>query len=642
MQLSRIAILASFAFISTAARATSTIRLTTGGSSSPQTTVVGGDAITAIEIDDALGDDDDDLLLFNGGGGGDSDQAAGVRALVNRSVAQATGAARHGHDSDRARSNPQVVRSFDGVNFFDQRFSNNGNQFSVEPPDQGLCAGNGFVVESANDVMKIFDAQGNLLVGPVDLNTFYQYPAAIDRTVTPTTFGPSITDPSCYFDPQLRRFFHVVLTLDRANPLTQGLSGKNHLDIAVSDTSNPTGSWTIFKLPVQNDGTDGTPNHGCVVGPRAGPFTPGPCLGDYPHIGADENAVFFTTNEFDLAGPFFHGSQVYAISKAALASHAAVVNAVDFNTGDPADSDVVGFTVWPAQSPDSDSWAHQNHGTEFLLSSDAVFNDDGTSTDLVVWSVTNTRSLNSATAAPVLNAVTVDVEQYGVPPKSDQKVSTNLPLRDCIADPVCRVQIGATARRNDPESVLDSNDSRMQQTSFTNNLLWGALDTAVTVGGVTKAGIAFFVLDPRKGTISTQGTIAVANNNVTYPAIGVTKSGRGIMAFTLVGGDHFPSAGFVALDARAGAGPVHIAAEGVGPQDGFAGYQPFSARPRWGDYGAAATDGDSVWIASEYIGQTCTFAEYLVAPLGTCSNTRAALGNWDTRISKVSTNVDDD
>jgi hypothetical protein len=636
------AIIAGLALAAAPAHASGTVHLTKGGSSSPQTAVIGGASIAANEIDQAFADEDDDDLVLFGSGADDSDAApSSVRALVNRSIATASGKGRDGHDSRRAALNPQLAQSFDGVNFFDQRFSNNGNQFSVEPPDQGLCAGNGFVIESANDVMKIFDTTGTLVVGPVDLNTFYNYPPAINRAVSPTTFGPSITDPSCYYDHALKRFFHVVLTLDRANPLTQGLSGANHLDIAVSDTANPTGTWTIFHLAVQNDGSGGTPNHGCVQGPRNGPFAPGPCLGDYPHIGADENGIFLTTNEFDLAGPFFHGAQIYAISKAGLASGSANVNAVLFNTGDDADAPVVGFTVWPAQTPDA-SFSGQGHGTEFLMSSDAVFNDDGTSTDVVVWSLTNTRSLNAATPAVALAASPVTVAQYGVPPRSDQKASTNLPLRDCIADPVCRLQIGATARRDDPESRLDSNDSRMQQVAFAKNLLWGALDTAVTVDGVTKAGIAFFIIDPVNGRVASQGTIAVANNNVTYPAIAVTHEGRGVMGFTLVGADHFPSAGFVGLDARAGAGAIHIAAEGAGPQDGFSGYQPFSARPRWGDYGAAAGDGSSVWIASEYIGQTCTFTEYKAAPLGTCSNTRGPLGNWDTRISRIVPGDNDD
>jgi hypothetical protein len=58
-------------------------------------------------------------------------------------------------------------------------------------------------------------------------------------------------------------------------------------------------------------------------------------------------------------------------------------------------------------------------------------------------------------------------------------------------------------------------------------------------------------------------------------------------------------------------------------------------RPRWGDYGAAAADGSSIWIASEYIGQTCTLAQYLEAPVGSCGGTRTALANWFTRILRL-------
>ena len=68
------------------------------------------------------------------------------------------------------------------------------------------------------------------------------------------------------------------------------------------------------------------------------------------------------------------------------------------------------------------------------------------------------------------------------------------------------------------------------------------------------------------------------------------------------------------------------------------------------DYGAAAVDGDSVWIASEYIAHTCDYTDW-GGPffaggtgdnlLGTCGGAshgpgpRTALGNWSTRISKL-------
>ena len=58
-------------------------------------------------------------------------------------------------------------------------------------------------------------------------------------------------------------------------------------------------------------------------------------------------------------------------------------------------------------------------------------------------------------------------------------------------------------------------------------------------------------------------------------------------------------------------------------------------RTRWGDYGAAQVDGNSIWVASEYIGQTCTLDQWLAAPIGQCGGTRTALANWDTRISKL-------
>jgi hypothetical protein len=193
-------------------------------------------------------------------------------------------------------------------------------------------------------------------------------------------------------------------------------------------------------------------------------------------------------------------------------------------------------------------------------------------------------------------------------------------------------------------SKLDANDSRMQQVFFADGKLWGALDTALSVGGSQKAGVAWYVLEPkvkRSGVtaeLENQGYIGVINNNITYPALAVNKKGQGVMALTLVGPDHYPSAAYVGLNAERGNGDVKIAAEGVGPQDGFTGYKAFGAppRPRWGDYGAAAVDenGD-IWIASEYIAQTCTLAQYMAAPFGSCGGTRTSLANWATRVSLI-------
>jgi hypothetical protein len=574
------------------------------------------------EIDPAsLGDTDS---------GGGNNAAAGLNRTLPGAV---TGKGKAVKASAKPKSNPVLGTNFEGLNLFNQRFANGGNQFTVEPPDQGLCVGNGFVLETVNDVLRVYHSDGTPATGVTDLNTFYGYPPAIVRSgPNAGQRGPSITDPSCIYSQVIGRFIHVALTLDHIGT-SPAESGVNHLDIAVSNTGDPTGSWTIFKLFVQNDGTDGTPNHGCVGGP---------CLGDYPHIGADANGIYLTTNEFDFFGPNFEGAQVYGIGYNLLLGGTGSV--VLFDTlGDGPDG--AGFTVWPAQSP-ANAFDSAHGGTEDFLSSRAVFSNDGTSTSILMWQMTNTSSLNTATPAPSLSLSTLAVDQYAVPPFATQPAG-NHPLGDCIGDttinPTCNqthAGLGfgnhnnATFTQNGVPYALNANDSRMQQVFYANGKLWGALDTAVNVNGEDRAGIAYYVINPHSGKLDLQGQAGVAGTDLTYPAVAVTESGRGVIAFTLTGDANYPSAAFAGMDAKVGMGDIQIAAAGAGAWDGFTSYVTFGAgRPRWGDYGSAAIDGQTIWIASEYVAQTCTYTVWFVDP--TCGGTRAPLGNWSTHISHV-------
>ncbi|MDQ1670812.1 MAG: hypothetical protein QOE40_2873, partial [Actinomycetota bacterium] len=115
--------------------------------------------------------------------------------------------------SDVAAVNPAVQASIEGLNHRDQRLANGGNQFSVEPPDQALCVGGGFTVESVNSVLRVYDESGSPLTGVQDLNTFFKYPAAIDRTQSPPVVGPNVIDPVCHYDPDNKRFIVAITTL---------------------------------------------------------------------------------------------------------------------------------------------------------------------------------------------------------------------------------------------------------------------------------------------------------------------------------------------------------------------------------------------------------------------------------------------
>jgi hypothetical protein len=419
-----------------------------------------------------------------------------------------------------------------------------------------------------------------------------------------------------------------VLTLDHVGT-TATLSGTNHLDIAVSDTGDPTGSWTIFKLPVQNNGTEGTPDHHC---------TNGFCLGDYPHIGADANGIYLTTNEFAVVGPGFFGAQVYGIGNYVLTGGTGSVVLFDTRGAGP---DGAGFTVWAAQTPGA-QFDTSNGGSEFFLSSRAVFSSNGTSNGILLWTMSNTSSLNTSSPSPSLDVTNIAVDTYAVPPRATQPAG-NRPLSQCIADtvikPNCNTTIAGIASHNNatfgpPNGQLNSNDSRMQQVSYANGKVWGALDTALIVGGEERAGVAYYIINPHAANLVLQGQAGLAHTDLTYPAVGVLENGRGVMTFTLTGDNNYPSAAYAGLDAKVGLSDIQIAAAGAGPWDGFTSYVIFgSGRPRWGDYGAAAVDGNSIWVASEYVAQTCNYATYIVDP--TCGSTRAPLGNWSTHISKL-------
>ena len=182
-----------------------------------------------------------------------------------------------------------------------------------------MCVGNGYVVEAVNDVLNVYNTSGqsvlpdntatNIVGGfprnvnhAVDLNSFYGYAPAINRTTG--VRGQFVTDPSCLYDAATQRFFVVVLTLEVV-PTTGAFTTVNHLDLAVSQTSNPTGGWNIYRIDVTNDGTN------------TGGVNPGPYLGDYPHIGADANGFYLTTNAYPWCCNGFAGAQIYALLEGA-------------------------------------------------------------------------------------------------------------------------------------------------------------------------------------------------------------------------------------------------------------------------------------------------------------------------------------
>src|SRR5260370_13768046 len=201
---------------------------------------------------------------------------------------------------------------FNGLNHRDQRRAGTdeylNTQFSLEPPDQGLCVGNGTVLEPVTDALRVFDSSGSALSAPTALNQFFNLTPAFTRS-TPAVFGDFVSDPKCYFDAADQRWFVTALQIG-LDPTTANFVPPPHLEVAASQSADPTGSWNLFSIDTTANGRNGPPSHANC-----------PCFGDQPLIGADANGFYITTNEYGRGGGFpFNGAQVYAVSKQALES----------------------------------------------------------------------------------------------------------------------------------------------------------------------------------------------------------------------------------------------------------------------------------------------------------------------------------
>ncbi|MDQ1752746.1 MAG: hypothetical protein QOE71_3802 [Pseudonocardiales bacterium] len=502
-------------------------------------------------------------------------------------------------------------QSFVGLTGLQQRLADNGNQFSLEPPDQGLCAAHGLIVESVNTALAVYTNAGVQVTAPVSLNEFFGLGPAIDRSHNPPTFGTFISDPRCYYDPQAQRWIHTILAFGK-DPYTGAFRAPSAELVAVSQTPDPSAGYSLFSFDTTNDGTNGTPkNPNC------------PCFGDQPRLGADANGIYISADEYPINGTFDgNGGRLWAISKKALYT----ATDTGASTGIPQTVPVVsvslgakvdGFpanAVQPATTPPGGTYPANK---EYFLSTPdfngfAAAGGSGAKS-VLLWTLNNTSSLSSAHPKLTLTRARLASEPYSPPPPVAQKPGP-IPLGNAV---------------NEPENTIQSNDDRMQQVVYAGGKVYSTLNTGLgTNGKANRAGAAWFQVTPSAGgggSVTAQGYISVSGASFIFPAIALTASGSGAIVGTYSGPKSFPSAAFVRFSASQPTGPVVINGSGARPEDGFTCYQALigdSAKRgcRWGDYSAAvAEDPTHIVMATEFIPN---------AP-------RSTFMNWGTLISRV-------
>lgn len=268
----------------------------------------------------------------------------------------------------------RTLSNFNGTSSRDSEFTNYGLEF--EPPDQGLCAANGFVLEQVNSAYRIYRTNGKSIRGPFNINDLYN------------VGGKEFTsDPRCWYDPATTTWFSVIVFLNDTGTVGTEL-------IAVRHAKDPLGLWNEYTIDSTDPG-----GRGC------------PCFGDQPRIGMDQQNLYITADEFSILGPQFNGPELWVINKAGLIAKHPTVLFAQF-----AHMTIAGQSTLAPQPALSTG----KPPAEFMLSS-LDFDNKGDNR-LGVWAITN-RSAMAAGALPTVSSTVIKSEAYAQPPPPPQKGS---------------------------------------------------------------------------------------------------------------------------------------------------------------------------------------------------------------------------
>jgi hypothetical protein len=555
----------------------------------------------------------------------------------------------------------------------------------IEPADQGLCAGNGYVIE-ANNV-------GEVLVFNTALKR-RSFVTPLDTIMGLTRIGwSSGGDISCLYDYNNGGhwfFTEIVSPTSEASGgvfagCFAGAANSCYEGIAVSVGSNPFGPYNVYFLNANyNPAEPGYPY----------------LLNDFAKISTTRDAFLLFYDEFPLnssfpglGGGFFNGAQEIAINKTALelglpvtdpTFTVAIENMGLLSTPNGTCSSdntyhLPGITCWysviPAQPPEPSQYDNSYGGSGFMLESLDFYGQGDNRFAVFDWiGLKNLNSANCSTCAGIRfgGQLFSGVLSYYDPGLRGAQKSGPIPLGDqCGA---AGLSAGTPPPVSCPEGGIASNGDNITQASQAQGRLWGAVSTEIDQTYSSEAspeahlGAAYWVIDTdtfdRTGVFSlmSQAYVSPKHEDLEMPAMaalsreahfdGDPGHDRAIIVFTLSGdggptgadgGGFYPSTAYGRLTSNSNGllgSVVNIADLGQSPQDGFteyAGY-PGPTGARWGDYSSAVYlpgSGGRIYFATNYIQfPNCADAVFTLT-LGTCGGTRDGFANWGTSVNFV-------
>lgn len=428
-----------------------------------------------------------------------------------------------------------LLANFNGVSSRDSALTNFGAEF--EPPDQGLCVGNGFVVEMVNSAYTVYDTSGKAIAGPFNVN------GPFEEGLTEFT-----SDPRCHYDAATNTWFATILAINKEET-------ESFVDVAVNTSGDPTKAWTNYKINTTDSGGSSGPHHkGC------------PCLGDQPTLGIDGQNLYVTTNEFALASEVFNGAQIYAFAKKDLVGLKPAVHFVHF------DKLTIGGGIAASVQPALTTGAPK---AEYFLS--ALDPTETGDQRIGVWALTKGQ-LVAKGEVPTLSSVVIPSQAYSDNPPAEQKGSST-PL-DPGDDRMQQTQFINGSVWGELGSAINIGGDSSQRAGAA----WFQVEPRLRNDALAGAAV------------QRQGYVAMAGNYVLYPALQVTPNGTAAMVMTLTGARRFPSAAYATLAPGASEfGPITVAAAGTNN------YDPKAERWGDYSWAVMDPGGASVWMATEYI-----------------------------------------
>ncbi|HVA78665.1 MAG TPA: hypothetical protein VNF27_12250 [Candidatus Binataceae bacterium] len=393
-----------------------------------------------------------------------------------------------------------------------------------EPPDTQVAAGPSDVVEVVNVAMNVFDKSGNFL-GAKSLNDLFGIGSNFS------------TDPRIRYDTQSGRWFISMLSLDNAKI---NLSHNSYFNLAISKSSDPTGTWTLYQYE-----------------------TPG-SLGDQPGLGISNDKVAITGNAFSCSPSCnsnqFLGNEVLVIDKSDLVSGATSPRA-DFY---PPPVDNNSFTILPA---------HEIAATGLALP-DTLYMASvqyPTASSIVVFEVTGTPS-GGKSHGTLISPTSRPIGALDIPPPAPQ--------------------LGTS------KQLIDSGDNRLQDAEWRDGALWVAGDSQCIPAGDSsaRACMRYIEILTSSMTVNQDFDFGTSNFYYYYPSIALDQSDNLITAFSGSSSTTHPSAyvsSQLSTDPPNSLRAPAILAPGVAIYDGT----------RWGDYSGAGidpSDQSTAWVAAEF------------------------------------------